>query len=820
MTDVSPFARAHAQLSPLGFTLLPALPHNLNRPGAGKAPGHFSGGGWSGLPKWSQYAQTGVSSFLQGMWEKLEGANAGFLTGTSAGRDAEGNPLQLVVLDFDCESHDDLQILLASAPSSPAEKVGRVGLSRLFRAPVDMKSKSYDSAKGGGRLLDVLCAGRFCVSPPSIHPTSGLEYRWTQGPVAVSELPVLTSQAMEQLEEALQVVGWEPQAESVRVSAGPRVERVRGDYNNVWAETNGEAIARLSEWFPLLNLPGTRQSRAGIFSAVPVWRPSGSGRPTEIRKANLSASSGLGATPAGIRDWAATGPDANLTAIDLVQRALDLDAPDAMNWLRETLGLDNGDAGAVIDLVPRVISDDDLLEPLRPKPKTAPASADTDTEAALGAGGATETVSDIPPDATHGPGEFPPHLLEVPGLVGDLMDWMARTAVRPLPIVNLGAVLCLVGTLAARKWATPTEGGTHLYILGLAGTGQGKDHPRRAATHILAAAGLKRFVAPSSWKSDSALVQHVSRNPACVSFSDEVGEFIGRLNSKGATTHERGVSGVMRELWGINWGIHTPPGWADSRDRQRIEPISAPAYSFLGLSVPEAVWEALAGADLSNGFANRFLVLANDREVPEQDPEESVFDVPEALLQRLRDLAEHGGLLANITMHNGETSAPMVRVPWEGGRGGPAHQVFKDFQEFCRVQPESETLMKRTAEIACRLATIRAIGIAGEHAVVTVADIEWGRDVALWSARRMIADTAAFMSESDHQARTKFVLRHLSEAPGRFLSRTALCRKVNHRFDGRALDLVIEGLLDAGQVGLKESERKGAGRKATGYFAL
>jgi hypothetical protein len=400
------------------------------------------------------------------------------------------------------------------------------------------------------------------------------------------------------------------------------------------------------------------------------------------------------------------------------------------------------------------------------------------------------------------------------------MAWMSRTAQRPLPIINLGAALCIVGTLAARKWATPTEGGTHLYILGLAGTGQGKDHPRRAATHILAAAGLKRFIAPSSWKSDSALVQHVSRNPACVSFSDEVGEFIGRLNSKGASTHERGVSGVMRELWGVNWGIHTPPGWAASRDRQTVEPISAPAYSFLGLSVPEAVWEALAGSDLSNGFANRFIVLASDQDVPEQDPDESVFDVSETLLQRLRDLVEHGGALSNMTMHHGETSAPMVRVPWEGGRGGPAHQVFKAFQEFCRLQPESETLMKRTAEIACRLATIRAIGIAGPDAVVTVADIEWGRDVATWSARRMIADTAAYMSESDHQARAKFVLRHLNEAPDRYLSRTALCRKVNHRFDGRVLDLVLEGLVDAGQVRLKESDRTGAGRKPTGYFAL
>lgn len=811
----------------MGYTLLPAVAFDSPFPGRGKSPGEYRSGGWQGMTGWQKFADSAPSSFQIGMWDKAPGANAGVLTGTSAGRDGEGNPLQLVALDFDCADPDDLAILLASAPPSPMEKRGRVGLTRMYRASRDLRSRAYDGPQGKGRLLDLLCAGRFCVIPPSVHPKTSLEYVWTAGPCPVSDLPILTPEDMEQLHEALAVVGWEGDASTTTpLAPGPRVERVRGDYADEWAETNGEALARLAEWFPLLNLPGARMSRAGVYSAVPVWRPSGSGRPDAIRKPNLSASSGLGGTPAGIRDWGASGPDASLTSVDLVQRALDMTASEAMHWLRETLALDDDDCAVDVEALIANHEESDLPGPLRgltavPELKTPPAtSAREETEGALVLGGGV-TVAEAAVTATHGvQAEMPAHLLKVPGLVGDLMDWMSRTAQRPLPIINLGAALCIVGTLAARKWATPTEGGTHLYILGLAGTGQGKDHPRRAATHILAAAGLKRFVAPSSWKSDSALVQHVSRNPACVSFSDEVGEFIGRLNSKGASTHERGVSGVMRELWGVNWGIHTPPGWADSRDRQRVEPISAPAYSFLGLSVPEAVWEALAGSDLSNGFANRFIVLANDRDVPEQDPDESVFDVPETLLQRLRDLVEYGGALSNMTMHHGETSAPMVRVPWEGGRGGPAHQVFKAFQEFCRVQPESETLMRRTAEIACRLATIRAIGIAGPDAVVTVADIEWGREVAIWSARRMIADTAAYMSESDHQARAKFVLRHLNEAPDRYLSRTALCRKVNHRFDGRVLDLVLEGLADAGQVRLKESDRKGSGRKATGYFAI
>jgi len=329
----SPFARAHPQLSPMGYTLLPAVAFDSPHPGRGKSPGEYRSGGWQGMTGWAKFADSAPSSFQIGMWDKAPGANAGVLTGTSAGRDGDGNPLQLVALDFDCADPDDLAILLASAPPSPMEKRGRVGLTRMYRASRDLRSRAYDGPQGKGRLIDLLCAGRFCVIPPSVHPKTSLEYVWTAGPCPVSELPILTPEDMEQLHEALTVVGWEGDASTTTpLAPGPRVERVRGDYADEWAETNGEALARLPEWFPLLNLPGTRVSRAGVFSAVPVWRPSGTGRPAAIRKPNLSASSGIGGTPAGIRDWGASGSDASLTSIDLVQRALDMSASEAMHW--------------------------------------------------------------------------------------------------------------------------------------------------------------------------------------------------------------------------------------------------------------------------------------------------------------------------------------------------------------------------------------------------------------------------------------------------------------------------------------------------------
>jgi hypothetical protein len=790
--SASAFAIARAELSPLGLTILPALPHDLPRPGAGKAPGHFSGGGWSGIPGWSKYAETGVSSFLQGMWERMPGANAGFLTGTSAGRDAEGNPLQLVVLDFDCSDPDDLAVLLASALPSPAEKRGRVGLSRLYRASREMKSKAYDSAKGGGRLLDLLAAGRFCVSPPSTHPKSGLPYVWTQGPVAVSELPILTSEDLEQLEEALQLVGWEPQAETVRVSAGPRVERVRGEYDNVWAETNGEALARLAEWFPLLNLPGTRQSRAGVFSAVPVWRPSGSGRPTEIRKSNLSASSGLGGIPAGIRDWAATGADASLTAIDLVQRALDMDAPEAMGWLRETLGLDDDDSGVVIDLVPCVTSDHDLPEPLRPRSesKTAPFPAGTGAEAVPLAvlGRAGEDCPTSAKLATHAiPTEMPAHLLEVPGLVGEILDYVVASARKPQPVLALATALTVVGTCGGRRYAGPTGSGTHLYCIAAAKSGAAKDHGLDMAVRLLTAAEMTQHVGKGEWMSFQAVYKALNRQPLSLNCLDELGGFLKRINKRSSGGNEQAITAILRTAWGKSFKMLPPPEWAG----QDYEPIWSPALSILGASTHEEFFRALEAGDTDNGFLNRWLLFSTQTRPAVQKPTADIFAVPASIVAGMKAIYQGGNPLVNATMHSGRCDRPEITVEWADGEDGALNAEYLAWAEQLDEASDAESFFARTAEQALRLATIRAMGCFPVKPVIDRACFAWGKEVSLWCTNRMLLDAREFMAENQTQSdRAKVVRAIRSNSP---LTQRDLLRKLTG-FKARELEEITKAL--------------------------
>ena len=215
--------------------------------------------------------------------------------------------------------------------------------------------------------------------------------------------------------------------------------------------------------------------------------------------------------------------------------------------------------------------------------------------------------------------EIPEHLLDVPGLVGVIARWITKTALYPQPLLSLGAALCVIGTAAGRKFSGPTKSGTHLYVLGLAGTGAGKNHPARQAKRILHAADMKEFIGPSVFMSDSSVYQYVSAQPQMVCFMDEFGSYLQKLNAKNGGGYEKAISGILRTLWGSSLDTVYPPAWSLRGSSDKLPPIHSPSVSIFGLSVHEEFYAALQSTDIANGFLNRFLILSTQRKPSEVD---------------------------------------------------------------------------------------------------------------------------------------------------------------------------------------------------------
>lgn len=410
--------------------------------------------------------------------------------------------------------------------------------------------------------------------------------------------------------------------------------------------------------------------------------------------------------------------------------------------------------------------------------------------------------------------EFPDALTHVPGLVGDITDWICATARRPNRVLALGAALTLVGTAMGRFWAGPTLSSTVLYMLALAPSGVGKDHALQQIKRLLAAARMTRTIGPDEFISMPAVIHFIEREPLSLCPMDEFGAFLKRINAKRASGFERGISKIMRSVWGTNFGLMTTPEWAATPART----IRAPALSIYGASTPEDFFEALDGGDVSNGFLNRFTLLTVASRTEDREPAEPPLVVPEKLAGSLRRLFGGGNpLVVASKLHETDVEIEPFVIPWGPG----AEAVYTGFQrEILAWQDrdaDAENFIGRAAEMAVRMATIRAGGRDPVMPKVSEDDMEWGRAVALWSARTLYRMGRLYISETDFQSEANRVLRIIDKEGGE-ISQETLRARMKNRLKARDLREVIETLEDTGAITRESVAAEGGGPRKTLYF--
>ena len=389
---------------------------------------------------------------------------------------------------------------------------------------------------------------------------------------------------------------------------------------------------------------------------------------------------------------------------------------------------------------------------------------------------------------------FPRELTRVPGLVGEVTEWIVSTARYPQPTLALGAALSVVGTAAGRRVSGPTASGTHLYVLALAPTGAGKNHAPKMAGKLMRAAGLGRHIGPGQFMSMSSVYDAMGRQPLLASFQDEFGALLARVNGQKASGHEKGISGVLRTLWNASFETVMPPAWASSSARKEPEPIHAPALSIYGSSTPEEFYTALSGADVANGFLNRFLLLGADTKPAEVEPEADSFEVPAQMVDALKRVAG-GDVATACTLHQGQVDTPEIRVDWASAE---VRQQAKTFRLELEAREADADFLTRTYEMAVRLATIRAIGHRLERPVIDGPCWAWAQAVPQWSAERMIADAREHMAEGENQRLSRMVERYIRDAGQ--ITRTELFDKVDGRIPARLLSDLLTGLEQAGVI--------------------
>ena len=734
---MSPFAQAYERLVANGYSALPISPMS-------KAPSEYRGGKWRPMHEWQRFRDAPATGFIMRAWASWPGCNVGIVTGTRA------NASHMVAcVDFDTDDPDAILEMQRSLPSSLVMKRGKRGHSAFYLVP---------NGTVGFRttIVELLTDTRQTVIPPSIHPDTGRPYQWTGAATLLdtpaAQLPVLSEDDIARFRDTVEALTQKP----IPVAL-PVVVQFPEDGETVWRRLNNVAFANLEAWVPELGLPKLRKTQHG-YQAVAHWRQSTTGRAIAQRNPNLSIM-----THQGARDF---GSGSSYTALDLVQSALDVDLDTAFKWLSGRLGM--AEEGIVIPPV--------QIE--APAPPAETPAHDPETG---------EIVADA--DETD---ELPGRLTHVPGLLGDVINWIVDGARRPNRTLALGSALTIIGTLVGQAIAGPTGSASHLYVVALAPSGAGKDHPLQSISRILKASNNGNLIGPSEFISMPAVIKFLCRKPLSVCAMDEIGAFLKRLVHPRASAYEKAISKVLRSVWGINFESMMTPEWASVAATE----IDNPALSIYGVSTPAEFFAALEGDDVVNGFLNRWLLLTTSRKVRDRDPVHTHGHVPPELALAMARLRNEANALSDA-----DRSAPIgdgravKRMVWNGGR--PIYEALLQDIERVSRDDDAAPFYARTGEMAVRLAAIRTVGRGSM--MVSADDMSWGRDIAWWSANRMADLAGSYIAENDTQRLHNRVMRIICGRGGR-VSHRDLVRALNGSVTSRGLKDIVDQMLASGDV--------------------
>jgi hypothetical protein len=703
---IGPFARWARTLIEWGYAPLPEIPGT-------KKPGAFDHRGqWAGLTGWPKCYDNGrPSKETLEIWGR-NGTGLGVLCGYNG----------LAVGDIDTENTEIRQVIEAvirqaieevrSAanpdvltapfePISPVSKRGRKGESFFFYAP-GLASQSWKI--NDEMIFELLAAGRKCTIPPTIHEDTGQPYIWTSESdvtdLRPEELPRLPDDIADRISAALKPFGYKPELRLVE-GGSSRQAGIAGDADSPFRQLEDLAMANLHLWVPKLPLYKCRPIARGGYEAVATWRKSSQGRPDRRRDLNLKIH------PEGIRDF---GDGTKYGPIALVKAACECDATTAFNFLADQLGYGECDVSALIEMAgPSIEQEEQEPVTTRPEPKPAETNAE-------------------PP--------LLKYTYNVPGLVGEIIEWTIDTARRPNRIVALGTAISVTGTLIGRRVAGPTRSATHLYTMAIGDTGHGKQHGINTATKLMHAAGAGSHLGAGEYFSLSGVYSMLWESPLTLCLQDEFGKFIQGVNDSKSNSWEKSVSRVLRTLWGTSFGMLPGVQWA----KEKKKAIWSPALSIYGFSTPDEFNAALQGDSITNGFVNRLLMLELGERHPEIDPAIDLDVVPPSFADKLRALYMWSGPESLVRID--DPAIPELKpdvLPWADSQ---AHACYKDFSRFIDAEgdkkPDIKDFISRCAETAIRLATIRAAGRWGHGATVDTSDVDWARDI-VWTATQSLA---------------------------------------------------------------------------------
>lgn len=362
------------------------------------------------------------------------------------------------------------------------------------------------------------------------------------------------------------------------------------------------------------------------------------------------------------------------------------------------------------------------------------------------------------------PGKYkiqqPSHLMTIPGALGEIVDLYNNTAPRPQPQFAVHSALALGSVICGRNWMSNRGNFTSLYFLILGKTASGKEHGLKLIEAVLNECELD-LVGPPRYTSDAGILSALEFRPKHISLADEFSRYLKSARNSGDSNMSNAQSSLM-EVWGRLGGVHRNKGYStrgmskEQSGAMASSHVKRPAMSMLGVAVPADFYSAMSDDDVASGFLNRFLIC--ETEVPRLPMQNggALIRVSDDFRKWARENAYpmvpgDEDIMDAINRNNPVEPGDPIIINFTKDATRILDRLDEKYLGLMDDLDERglDGLYGRTLEIIMRLSVIIARSCSSDR--ITREHVEWSRDYVEYHMEKLVDKTYDEMGKSEDQ---------------------------------------------------------------------
>ena len=395
------------------------------------------------------------------------------------------------------------------------------------------------------------------------------------------------------------------------------------------------------------------------------------------------------------------------------------------------------------------------------------------------------------------PGPVPDKLLSLPGFIDDVVKLSMQSAPYPNRVLSFTGALALLAFLVGRKVQDKRDNRSNIYLIALADSGTGKDHPRKVNFNIAFRAGVAGAIG-DAFASGEGLEDALFMHPSMLFQADEFDCIFNTLKYSKDNRAES-INEKLLKFYGASNTIYPLRKKASAKKKDgtvhEIAHIVNPNLVLLGTAIPQYFYESLSRRVLENGLVARCIIVEAGKRGEAGNPQS--ITPSDSLIRAATYLAnlDVNGNLTNeypkplIITETPEATAALREVQQECDRR----------YNFYEAQNEgaAKALWARAHEKVCKLAMLHGISSNVYNPLITDKSVKWAWKFIDHLTQRMLYMADRYVYENIFDEKCQRAIRKLQEHGGR-LPHSKLLRLLHESAD--SMKKIAETLQEKGTV--------------------